>query len=199
MARPRSFDTDAVLVAAERQFRATGYAGTNVETISEITGLGRGSLYAAFGDKHQLFVQALDGFCTRNEAAFAAMLTGPDETALDRIRSFLAAAARAGSDDASPTCMATKFSVELEGRDERARERISRSFETIRHSVAACVSAAQRHGDLDPQGDPQLIADTIFAIQRGLDVLSRSADRQTLAGIADHAFALLPRTVDGGR
>ncbi|MDI5904921.1 helix-turn-helix domain-containing protein, partial [Streptomyces sp. 12257] len=48
MARPRSFDPDHVLHAAERQFRTTGYNGTSVDDISAATGLGRGSLYAAF-------------------------------------------------------------------------------------------------------------------------------------------------------
>ena len=48
MARPRSFDRDHVLHAAERQFRASGYNGPSVDDISAATGLGRGSLYAAF-------------------------------------------------------------------------------------------------------------------------------------------------------
>ena len=41
MARPRSFDPDHVLHAAERQFRTTGYNGTSVDDISAATGLGR--------------------------------------------------------------------------------------------------------------------------------------------------------------
>lgn len=194
MSRPRSFNTDAVLLAAEQQFRTTGYAGTNVETISEVTGLGRGSLYAAFGDKHDLFVRTVEGFCTRNESAFAKMLAGPDDGALDRLRAFLAAAARTGSDDGSRTCMATKVSVELEHRDKVVSQRIARSFETIRGSIAGCVAAAQRHGDLDPQADPGQVADLIFTIQRGLDVLSRTSDRRTRACIAENAFAMLPLT-----
>lgn len=194
MARPRSFDTDAVLLAAERQFRTTGYAGTNLEAICEVTGLGRGSLYAAFGDKHDLFVRTIEGFCTRNESAVAEMLAGPDDTAAGRLRTFLAAAARSGSYDGSRTCMATKFSVELEHRDDVVSKRIARSFEAMRASIAECAAAAQRHGDLDPQADPAQVADLIFTIQRGLDVLSRTADIQTRDKIAENAFAMLPLT-----
>lgn len=194
MARPRSFDADAVLLAAEQQFRATGYAGTNVETISAVTGLGRGSLYAAFGDKHDLFVRTVEGFCARNEAALAKALAGPDDAALGRLRAFLAAAARTGSEDGSLTCMATKASVELEHRDEAVSQRIARSFEAMRGSIAGCVAAAQRHGDLDPRADPRQVADLIFTVQRGLDVLSRTSDCQTRAGIAESAFAMLPLT-----
>jgi AcrR family transcriptional regulator len=63
MARPRSFDRDHVLHAAERQFRTTGYNGTSVDDISAATGLGRGSLYAAFDGKHGVLLQAMAGFC----------------------------------------------------------------------------------------------------------------------------------------
>ncbi|MFE3271251.1 TetR/AcrR family transcriptional regulator, partial [Streptomyces sp. NPDC059215] len=55
MARPTSYDREAVMAAVERQFRSGGYAGTSVDDIGRAAGLGRGSLYAAFGDKHQLF------------------------------------------------------------------------------------------------------------------------------------------------
>lgn len=196
MARPRSFDADRVLLVAEQQFRAGGYASTSVETISEVTGLGRGSLYAAFGDKHELFVRTIEGFCRRNEAAFAEMLAGPDDTALDRLRAFLVAAKRSETDDESRSCMATKFSVELEDRDEPVTRRIAQSFEAIRESVASCVIAAQRHGDLDRSADPKQIADVLFTVQRGLDVLSRTTDGETLAAVADTAIAMLPGISD---
>ena len=61
MARPRSFDRDHVLHAAERQFRTTGYNGTSVDDLSAATGLGRGSLYAAFDGKHGVLMQAMTG------------------------------------------------------------------------------------------------------------------------------------------
>ncbi|MDI5904992.1 TetR/AcrR family transcriptional regulator, partial [Streptomyces sp. 12257] len=65
MARPRSFDPDHVLHAAERQFRTTGYNGTSVDDISAATGLGRGSLYAAFDGKHGVLLQAMTGYFAR--------------------------------------------------------------------------------------------------------------------------------------
>jgi len=61
MARPRSFDRDHVLHAAERQFRTTGYNGTSVDDISAATGLGRGSLYATFDGKHGVLLRQDDG------------------------------------------------------------------------------------------------------------------------------------------
>ncbi|GMA85693.1 hypothetical protein GCM10025868_09430 [Angustibacter aerolatus] len=53
MGRPRQFDEDGVLRTAREQFWATGYAGTSMETIAAATGLGKGSLYGAFGGKRE--------------------------------------------------------------------------------------------------------------------------------------------------
>ena len=94
MGRPRSFDTATVLQAVEEQFRATGYAGTSLDDVAAATGLGRGSIYAAFGDKHELFMRSLTEYCERNEASVAAALDGPDDTALERLHAFLRARTR---------------------------------------------------------------------------------------------------------
>lgn len=55
---PRSFDENQVLRTVRDRFWSTGYAGTGVDDILRDTGLGKGSLYGAFGDKHQLFLRA---------------------------------------------------------------------------------------------------------------------------------------------
>jgi hypothetical protein len=52
----RSFDEGEVLRVVRDQFWSTGYAAARVDDIAAATGLGKGSLYGAFGDKHQLFV-----------------------------------------------------------------------------------------------------------------------------------------------
>jgi AcrR family transcriptional regulator len=57
VARPRSFDEDEVLRAVRDQFWSTGYAATSKDDILAPTGLGKGSFYGAFGDKHRLFLR----------------------------------------------------------------------------------------------------------------------------------------------
>src|SRR6476469_2418983 len=111
MGRPRSFDTTAALRAIEDQFRMTGYAGTSLDDVATATGLGRGSIYAAFGDKHELFMRSLSEYCERTEASVAAALAGPDDGAIDRLKAFLLAQAQVGTGGTGTTCMATKFAV----------------------------------------------------------------------------------------
>ena len=54
MARPRGFDEKQVLNAVRDQFWNAGYAATSLEDLMRVSGLGKGSLYAAFGDKRRL-------------------------------------------------------------------------------------------------------------------------------------------------
>ncbi len=58
--RPRGFDRDTVLRAALQRFRTHGFAATSLDDLASATGIARPSLYAAFGDKRALYLEALD-------------------------------------------------------------------------------------------------------------------------------------------
>ncbi|MET7738132.1 TetR/AcrR family transcriptional regulator [Streptomyces sp. NPDC005402] len=203
MARPRSFDRDHVLHAAERQFRASGYNGTSVDDISAATGLGRGSLYAAFDGKHGVLMQAMAGYFARLGQGPRKMLAGPDEGALERLHAYLLRAVHgvplaedvpAASDRASAACFAAKMALELGASDAEVKRLASDCFSVVRTAVAECVRAAQRNGDIDPDADPDDLAYLLLTIIRGTDVVGaygHSPDR--LTSIAESAFALLPR------
>jgi AcrR family transcriptional regulator len=195
MGRPPGYNRDAVLLAAERQFRRRGYAATTLDDISQATGLGRGSLYGAFGDKHDLFLLTLDGYTARAGAGVTEILGGPDDGALERLRAFLIESAHAVAGDADRLgCMATKFALELQpGADRDAATRIAGLFRHLEAALTECVAAAQRHGDLDPQVPASEIAVLLLALSRGFDVMARAGvPAAALEAVARRAFAGLP-------
>ena len=197
MARPRTFDEQTVLDAAVRQFRAGGYAGTSLDDISAATGLGRGSLYAAFGDKHTMFINARNEYVRRALAdAAAAALDGPDDTAIDRLHAWIAGGPGfVLDDDEHFGCMAGKFAVEVGARDDEAKTIIERVFARQQQYLSDCVTAAQRHGDLDPAADGCALACMILAPNRGMDVLAKGGvAREALDAAAEQAFRGLPLT-----
>ena len=58
--RPRAYDPDRALAQAMGAFWDRGYAATSLDDISAATGMNRPSLYAAFGDKHAIYMKALE-------------------------------------------------------------------------------------------------------------------------------------------
>jgi AcrR family transcriptional regulator len=203
MARPRSFDSDHVLHAAERQFRAAGYNGTSVDDISAATGLGRGSLYATFDGKHGVLLQAMAGYFARL-GQLPKVLAGPDEGALERLHGYLLRAAVHGvplaadvppaPDRAAAACFGAKMALEVGASDPEVERLANDCFSVVATAVAECVRAAQRNGDIDPGADPDDLAYRLLTIIRGTDVVGAYGHSPArLTSIAESAFALLPR------
>jgi len=60
--RPRAYDPEAALDAALDLFWRAGFASTSMDDVSAATGMNRPSIYAAFGDKHALYLKALEHY-----------------------------------------------------------------------------------------------------------------------------------------
>ena len=203
MARPPSFDRNHVLHAAERQFRTSGYNGTSVDDISAATGLGRGSIYAAFDGKHGVLMEALDGYSARLGQFAPNALAGPDEGALDRLRKYLRRAVDGvpladdvppAPDRAAAACFAAKMAMEIGASDAEVKRTANACFEVFVTAVADCLRAAQRNGDIDSDADPDDLAYLLVTIVRGIDVVGAyGQSRARLTSVAESAFALLPR------
>src|SRR3954452_10637487 len=117
MARPREFDEDQVVRAARDRFWNAGYAATSMTDLAQATGLGKTSLYGAFGDKHALFMRIFDEYSTGAVEAAHAALDGPDDTASERIRAYLLDNAH-GSAGNPRGCLLARGTAELAGCDE---------------------------------------------------------------------------------
>jgi AcrR family transcriptional regulator len=62
MAGKKAFDPQQVLEKAMNAFWERGYEGISIEDLVQGTGIGRGSLYDTFDDKHALYLAALDRY-----------------------------------------------------------------------------------------------------------------------------------------
>src|SRR5690348_6055168 len=60
--RPRAYDPQTALARAAERFWKAGYAGTSLDDLVEATGMNRPSLYAAFGDKRDLYLKTLEHY-----------------------------------------------------------------------------------------------------------------------------------------
>jgi len=89
MGRPREFDNERVLTALQDVFWEHGYEGTSYANIMEATGLKKGSLYAAFGDKRSLYLQALAQYDKGNVSGGVTMLRNENLTGEERIKALM--------------------------------------------------------------------------------------------------------------
>jgi len=195
MARPRSFDESAVLRTARDRFWATGYAGTKIDDIAAATGLGKGSLYGAFGDKHALFVRVFDDYCTEATEGTRRGLEGPDETAYQRLRAHVIAIAEdTAADTDRRGCLIAKSTAECAEHDEAIAERSHRVFRELHEQLAGCIAAAQRAGDVAGDHDPARLASLLLAVTRGIEALGKGGSSPAeLHAIAETALAVLPK------
>lgn len=192
MARPRKFNEHDVVVAARRQFNETGFHGTSVDDISRVTGLSKGSLYGAFGDKDGLFRRAFDDYCAASDEAAEARLDGPEDEALDRARAWLRSPD--GSIDRHG-CLLAKATAELASENDAVAARSHAAYETLLDSCRRLVEQAQRAGRVDPNADAGALGGLILATHRGLEALGKAGvEARVLNGIADAAIDSIERT-----
>ncbi|MEV0066540.1 TetR/AcrR family transcriptional regulator [Amycolatopsis sp. NPDC050768] len=195
MARPRKFDERKVLDAARDQFWQAGYAGTRIDEIAEVTGLGKGSLYGAFGGKQELFHRVFDDYCTAIVDATGRGLRGSDEDAYARLVAHVnAVAAATAADVTHHGCLLAKGAAELAEHDDVVARRARETVEALQGLLAGDIAACQRNGDLAADADPVKLAALLLAVLRGIEAVGKAgASQETLQDIAETAIAVLPR------
>lgn len=175
MARPRTFDEQAVLAAAREAMWSAGVNATSVRDLREATGLSASSLYGAFGSKADLTLATLDDYLTSALAMIAERfeVTGGG---LAAIEDYLALSATMASAD-GPTrgCYSVVCATELAATDPAVADRLRRHDDEIRALLRTELEVARARGELagDPEAGARLIATTVNGIQvdarKGID------------------------------
>ncbi|MBB4000828.1 TetR/AcrR family transcriptional regulator [Aureimonas pseudogalii] len=193
MARPREFDEERVLNAVMETFWRNGYEGTSAQNLVDATGLGRGSLYAAYTNKDGLFEQALLRYQTRaREHVDRLRMEG---SALDRLRDLLQTIVD-GDIEASDKrgCLATNTAIEIAGRDPRIADLVRQCFSILTRGIEESIRRGQDAGEIRAGLDPEASALFVFNAVQGLRVLAQTTsakDRAKLASIIDQTLAVL--------
>jgi AcrR family transcriptional regulator len=195
MARPRKFDEAEVVRAARDQFWLHGFNGTSLDDLTDVTGLGRGSLYGAFTDKRTLFLRALDDYATAVMDQVLADLRDPEKSGRDRLIDHIRSITRLlTADTKGRGCLMAKSAAEMGATDKEVARRIRKWLDAYQRDIAEAIRAAQRDGDIDPAADPDELALVILALLRGAEALRKGGmPPRAIAAIAERAIALLPR------
>jgi len=170
-------------------FWDNGYAGTSLEDLLVASGLGKGSLYGAFGDKKSLFLRVLRMYDEANDRMLRGWLEQADR-GIEVIRSFVTGPVRdPGGEQARRGCLLANTAMELSVSAVEVAEEARRSYAATTAVLADAVRRAQREGDVAPRLDPDVTAHAVLAGQLGLVVLGRVG--QDPAALSVMAEALL--------
>ena len=194
MQRPRKFDESDVIAAARDQFWSRGFAATSVDDLAAVTGLGKSSLYGAFGDKHGLFLRALHDYIDTVLSEVRVQLRDPRYSAYDRLTRHIRAQAKAvGADKERLGCMMAKSAAELSATDEEVERAVQRAYALWQAELARLIGEAQRDGAIDKKQNSHALATAVLAFMRGQEALHKGGAKPAqLKAAADQMIALIP-------
>ncbi len=173
--RPRSFDTEAAVERAMDVFWSRGYHATALPDLLRATKLSRGSLYAAFGDKHSLFLRALDRYIADGLARMDIELA-PHREPVDGLRAYLAGYIdRMSGANGRRGCLLVATAMELAGQDAEVGHRVAGYFKAMEGRVAAALSRAKTAGRLADGVEPSSAALILVCFLWGLRVVAKTA------------------------
>jgi AcrR family transcriptional regulator len=189
--RPRAFDSQKALERALKVFRRKGYEGTSLSDLTKAMGINRPSLYAAFGDKEELFRKALARYGQDGRPRLTEALNRPTARAV--VEKFLNSSINFMTDPKNPAgCLSVQGALAC---GESATP-IQKELISYRSATAAALrerlERAKAEGDLPADSDPAALARYVATVNEGLSVeASGGATRKQLhqtAAIALQAF-----------
>jgi len=191
--RPRAYDPKTALARAADTFWKAGYAGTSLDDLAAATGMNRPSLYAAFGDKRELYLKTLRHY--RDEYRALARRTLADDPPLGVfLKRFYDAALDiylAGEGGArgcySIGTAATEATV-----DPNVRAFLADSTRNTDAFLKSRIDKARERGEIAQDADTTALAYLATATMHTIAIRSRAGlAREELDAIVDAAIAVI--------
>ena len=166
--RPREFDEDQVLDAAMDIFWLQGYESTSMKDLLAATGLHKGSLYQAFGDKHSLFIRSLRRYMDRFLQEMAVEIETAD-SGLQALRSIMNVSIGKGchGTEGNAGCMALNTLADKGTEDPDILAALQESYGKRMQMISGAVARAQAEGSLRTDWTPERIATMISVMSTG--------------------------------
>ena len=190
--RPRAFDPDAALDRAMHVFWAKGYEGASLSDLTRAMRINRPSLYAAFGNKEQLFRKVLDRYMDGPVAYFGKALAAPK--ARDVVEEIFLGTARMGDDPRIPAgCLMVQGALAVGDAAGSVRKDAAARRAASEAALRRRLQRAKREGDLSKNADPAELASYVMTVVRGMAVQSAGgASRDQLRRVAQIALRAWP-------
>ncbi|MCE4052100.1 TetR/AcrR family transcriptional regulator [Bacillus sp. Au-Bac7] len=190
MARNKEFDENVVLRKAMELFWIQGYEKTSMQDLVKYMGIHRRSLYDTFGDKHTLFIKALDHYneiiTTRIENEVSQQHSVKD--AIKQLFNMIIVRDK----QQLVGCLTVNTAVELSLHDEQAAEKVTESFSMTELLLNNLVQKGQTTGEISKHLDAKKTSEFLHNSLVGLRVMTKTTDdTEKLNNIIDMTLSVL--------
>ena len=191
--RPRAYDPQAALKQATETFWKTGYSGTSLDSIAAATGMNPPSLYAAFGNKHAIYLEALARYWEISLAATREALAEDRPLGESLMLAYEAALSIYFSGRASARgCFVIGTAVTEAGEDTAIRNSVAAGLRAIDADFEVRFRKAIERGELNPGVDATALAVLASATMHTIAIRARAgARRAELKEIARKAVSVI--------
>ena len=190
--RPREFDEGEALDRAMKVFWRKGYEGASLDDLTEAMGIGRPSMYAAFGNKEALFRRVVDRYMAGPAAFFREAMALPE--AREVVRALLDGVIDALTKPGNPRgCLLVQGGLACGAEAESVRKELVRRRAAGDELLRERLDRAVAERDLPRGTDAAALSQFIAAVTRGMAVQAAGgAGRAELRAVADMAMRALP-------
>ncbi|MGY2440282.1 TetR/AcrR family transcriptional regulator [Pseudomonas sp. SDO52101_S400] len=192
--RPRAYDPQTALQQALGVFWNTGYSAASLDSIATAAGMNRPSLYAAFGDKHALYIKALDQYWETAHAAMQAALNDGNLTLEQALTGFYEGQlAIYFSGDGQPRgCFAIGTATTEAVEDPEIRKVLSLRLSQLDADLEARLQKALDTGELKPDTDLAALAMLASSLLHSISIRARAGkSREELTAQARNAVSVI--------
>jgi len=188
--RPREFDVEEALAAALRVFWEKGYDGASMTDLTEAMGVTRPSLYAAFGNKEELFKRALDLYECEKLAYVRSALDAPSGRGV--VQRLLEGTIQNITSDC-PGCLGVIASVSCGSKDSPIQQDVRSRAQSSRSALVERMQRAIDDGDFTLPVGAEAMTQYLMAVLQGISVQAGAgASREQLQQVADATLAVWP-------
>lgn len=190
--RPRAFDRDKALLQALKVFWMRGYAPASIAELCTVMGIVPPSLYAAFGNKAKLFLEAVDYYETTFwDATWERMSTEPDISSA--IRDFFQESADILTEPEAPCgCMVVLAAVNVSGDAEEVTAALKALRQEGRDFLKQRLDTGVLAGQLKCDTDTRALAYALNTVLEGMSLQSHDGmSRDDLRKIGASAESIL--------
>jgi TetR/AcrR family transcriptional repressor of nem operon len=179
----KSFDREAVLDRAKEAFWAVGYEGLSLDKLLHEMGIQKGSFYATYGGKHEVFLEALNRYTAERFMEFGRTLRLNTPLKVMEIHLDTVLAESTGA-NAHRGCFLVNASLELAPSDSEVRKVVGKALTEHERFYRRVFDAAKERGDLPEDFDSEGKAHALLGIVLGMRVMAR-------AGLAGNRLRIL--------